>query len=121
MTKTIMIVDDEPDIGVSVKALLESEGYDVEYCEDGKACLRALKKSKPDLILLDFFMSGMSGRGVVGNIRKTDKTVKIIFLTVAEFRERGFKRFKELGVLGYLSKPLVNRELLKTVKNALKK
>ena len=103
MTK-IMIVDDEPDIVTSLISLLENEGYDVVSAKDGGECLAILKEESPDLILLDFFMPGMSGREVLERIKSEGKLsdIPIIFLTVAEFREMGLKKFKKLGISGYL-------------------
>ena len=120
MTK-IMVVDDEPDISESVKSLLESEGYDVTVAGDGKECLSKLGKEKPDLILMDFFMPGMSGREVVEAIRKKDKDTKIAFMTVAEFRDAGMKKLYDLGISDYIPKPIDTKDLIGRIKKILQK
>ena len=60
--KKIMVVDDEQDILVLVKAVLEGAGFDVITAESGLDCLEKLKKEKPDMILMDMMMPKMSGR-----------------------------------------------------------
>jgi len=119
MKKKIMIVDDEEGLIELVKAILEEEGYEVITAMDGKECLEKLKKVKPDLILLDMMMPGMSGREVCEKIRKNPKTknLKIVFLTVARFSEMGKDVLKKLNVLDYITKPFDNKDLVRRIKN----
>lgn len=56
--KTILVVDDEPDIRESVKNILETQGYKVLNVTDGQSCLKTLCELTPDLILLDIMMPG---------------------------------------------------------------
>jgi two-component system, OmpR family, aerobic respiration control protein ArcA len=117
---TILIIDDEDDIRLAVKTLLESEGYTVKEATGGKEGLKVLKQNKIDLILLDFFMPDMNGRQVIEAIRK-NKTLqqKIILLTVATFGKQGEKKLEELQVLHYIQKPFDNKKLLETIKKAV--
>jgi len=119
MKKKIMIVDDEEGIIELLTAILEEEGYEVITAMDGKECLEKLKKVKPDLILLDMMMPGMSGREVCEKIRKNPKTknLKIVFLTVARFSEMGKDVLKKLNVLDYITKPFDNKDLIRRIKN----
>jgi CheY-like chemotaxis protein len=122
MAKKIMVVDDEPDILESVSGLLESEGYDVIAAVDGAECLKKLDGGvKPDLILMDFFMPGMSGREVVEKIRLNPKTknLKIAFLTVAEFKEKGMEILDNLKIADYLQKPIDIDNFSKRIKKIL--
>ncbi len=114
-----MIVDDEEGIIELLTAILEEEGYEVITAMDGKECLEKLKKVKPDLILLDMMMPGMSGREVCEKIRKNPKTknLKIVFLTVARFSEMGKDVLKKLNVLDYITKPFDNKDLIRRIKN----
>jgi len=122
MTKNIFIVDDEADILMSIKGLLESKGYNVTALGGGEQCLEKLKEEKPDLILLDFFMPGMSGRETIEKIRQKKEydNVKIIFMTVAEFRDIGKEKIKELKVSDYITKPIDIKALLASVKKHTK-
>ena len=61
MTKTIMIVDDEPSIRTSLEGVLEDEGYKVICASDGNEALKTIEEEMPDLILLDIWMPGIDG------------------------------------------------------------
>ena len=75
MTKTIMIVDDEPDIKETVKTILEKDGYTVITAINGDDCLKQLETGlKPDLILMDIMMPGTPVREIIPKI----KGIKII-------------------------------------------
>lgn len=118
MAKKIMVVDDEESLIELVAAILGQEGYEVISVTNGEDCLEKLKDVKPDLILLDMMMPGMSGREVCEKIRKGPKTkdLKIAFLTVAKFSEAGRGVLKEMKVLDYITKPFDNADLIKRVK-----
>ena len=119
--KKILVVDDEASLRELVSAILEQEGYDVVTAEDGRECLNKLRTMKPDLILLDMMMPGMSGREVCEKIRKDSKTkdLKVAFLTVAKFSESGKGVLSDMKVLDYITKPFDNDDLLKRVKKII--
>jgi DNA-binding response OmpR family regulator len=119
--KTIMVVDDEESLRELLNAILTSEGFKVIAASDGKDCLRKLGSSKPDLVLLDMMMPGMSGRETCEKIRADQKTkdLKVIFLTVAKFSETGRDTLKKMKVLDYITKPFDNDDLIKRIKKVL--
>lgn len=116
-----MIVDDEPNILALEKAVLESEGFEVIEAISGQECLDKIKEAKPDLILLDMMMPGMSGRETCEKIRADSETSdqKIVFVTVARFSEVGKDILDELYVLDYITKPFENADLIARVRKAL--
>ncbi|MEM5812698.1 MAG: response regulator, partial [Candidatus Aenigmatarchaeota archaeon] len=115
--KKIMIVDDEESLVELVRAIFGQEGFEVISAYSGAECLEKLKTEKPDLILMDMMMPGMSGRETTEKIRKNPKTkdLKIVFLTVARFSEVGKDSLKGLNVLDYITKPFDNKDLVKRV------
>lgn len=119
--KNIMVVDDEENIVELVKAILEDEGYGVSTASDGKECLDKLKTAKPQLIILDMMMPGMSGREVCEKIRANPKTknLRVVFLTVAKFSEAGKGILEKMNVSDYITKPFENKDLVARVKKAL--
>lgn len=121
MTKKILVVDDEADIRSMLKTLLEDRGYQVSAAEDGKECLAMLKKSKFDLILIDFFMPEMSGRELAEKIRSDSKlkNLKVVFLTAATFSQAGMKQFDKMDVLDCIKKPFENDDLVKRIKKII--
>ena len=123
MSKMVMIVDDTKDTVGMVKKLLESEGYETIDASNGKDALKLLKSSKrkPDLLLLDMFMPGMSGREVCERIRDDDelKGLRVAFFTVAAFRGLGKQKLKDLKVLDYIVKPFDVDDLLRRIQRML--
>ncbi len=119
--KKIMVVDDEENILELVKAILEQEGFEVIYVNNGQECLKKLEEVKPDLILMDMMMPEMSGRETTEKIRANSKTknLKIAFLTVARFSETGKGVLKKLNVSDYITKPFDNDDLVRSVKKLI--
>ena len=119
--KTIMIVDDEEVLLTLVKRLLEEEGFNVITTTSGRGCLERLKKTKPDLIIMDMMMPGMSGLDATEKIRENPKTknLKIMFLTVVLKSEITLKKLKKLRPIDYIEKPFENNELVSRVKRIL--
>jgi DNA-binding response OmpR family regulator len=123
LSKTILIVDDEPHIVALEKAVLELKGFKILAAFNGEEALKILEKNKPDLVILDMMMPGMSGREVCEKIRKNPKTknLKVIFVTVARFSEIGKENLKGMKVLDYITKPFDNDDLVARVNKAIAK
>jgi len=118
-----MYVDDNVDHLKLVSKILGEEGYKVIQAKSGKECLAKLKQVKPVLILVDFFMPGMSGRQLLERIRKDPKfrDIKTAFITVAEFSLIGQRDIETLGSLDYIKKPFDPEDLRQRVKAILNK
>ena len=118
MAKKILVVDDEEDVRIIVKKLLEEEGYKISTAKDGAECLNLLRKQKFDLVLIDFLMPSMSGRELARRIRKDSsiKNTKFAFLTIVQFGKEGIRELKKLGSLDYIKKPFDNNELKARIK-----
>ncbi len=122
MKKKIMIVDDEENLTELIKAIFEQERFEVIVAHSGKECLEKLEKIKPDLILMDMMMPGMTGKETTQKIRENPKTkdLKIAFLTVVRLSEVGKEELKKLKVLDFITKPFDNKDLVKRAKELLK-
>lgn len=118
MSKKILIVDDEADTRTLIKMLLEREGYQVSTAKDGKEGINQLKKEKSDLVILDMFMPGMTGREMCEKIRKNPKIkgTKIVFLTISTFGAKGIEQLENLNVLDYIKKPIDINDFKKRIK-----
>lgn len=114
-SKRILIVDDQPSIrGVLEVALLEA-GADVWSAEDGKSALEIAEATRPDLILLDLAMPGMSGWQVLESLRASPQTATIpVVLQTSSEDFASFDRAKKLGVAAFLSKPFRLNEVVET-------
>jgi DNA-binding response OmpR family regulator len=120
MAKTILIVDDEPNIVVSLEFLMKREGFDVAIAADGESALAAIEASKPDLILLDIMMPGKDGYEVCRQIRATPdwQTIKIVMVS-AKSRDTEIAKGLALGADAYITKPFSSKELAQQVKQLL--
>jgi len=121
MSGTIMVVDDEAPISKVVIDILTPEGFKVISASGGEEALDKLKTEKVDMMLIDFFMPGMSGRELAEKIRADPilKDMKIGFVTAASFSESGSKEFEKLNILDYIKKPFDNKDLVERVKKML--
>ncbi len=83
--KRILVIDDEPNIRKMLKTLLEINEYEVDTAENGLVGLEKIKKSKPDLVLLDLVMPEMTGYQVLAQMHQATeiKTIPIILFTAA--------------------------------------
>lgn len=119
--KKIMVVDDEENLLELLSVLLSEEGFDVITATNGKECLEKLKNVKPDLILLDMMMPGMSGRETCEKIRANPETkdLKVAFLTVARFSETGKEILRKMNVMDYITKPFDNQDLIARIRKLL--
>ncbi len=81
--KTILMVDDEPDMLSVLEPMLSAEGYRVETASDGEQALRRIHARKPDLVLLDLKMPGLGGRAALEELRRNASTrsLPVIMLT----------------------------------------
>jgi DNA-binding response OmpR family regulator len=120
MQKRVLVVDDEPNIVMSLEFLMRRAGFDVQVARNGAEALAALGGSPPDLMLLDVMMPEFDGYEVCERIRARPEWngTRIVMLTArgrdAE-RERGLK----LGADAYVTKPFSTRDLVEQVKRML--
>jgi len=123
MPNKIMVVDDEENLLILLKGLLESHGFDAVTMKNGRECLDAIEREKPDLLILDVMMPEMNGLDVAGKIRANPKTKKtmIIFLTVLGSKEINHKTLRKLKAIDYITKPFDNEDLIRRVKWAISK
>ncbi len=121
--ENILVVDDDPIIGITFQRELNEEGYNVDSVVNGEEALKAVKLKKYCLVFIDKVMPGMDGIAVCRKIKEISPDSISIFMTgfldknnvikEAEFIDAG-------GKVYYLYKPFSQGELLSVVQNALK-
>ena len=111
--RTIMVVDDNPDLVDILRIMLESKGFNVRCAYSGKDLFAGLEEQKPDLILLDIMMPEMDGLEVLTRIKGNPDTVSIpvIMLTALDRYEDRLRGYK-LGADHYISKPFTKAQLM---------
>lgn len=113
--ETILVVEDDADIGGLLKINLEDLGYDVALCTEGESGLQAVDELRPRLVILDLMLPGIDGLEICRRIRATNKHLPVMMLTA---RSEEFDKVLglELGADDYLTKPFSVRELVARVK-----
>ncbi len=119
MAKRVLIVDDEPNIVISLEFLMRQSGYEIRVARDGREAETALAEFQPDLVLLDVMLPHKSGFELCQTIRENPdwKSLKIVLLT-AKGREMDITKGLSLGADDYVTKPFSTKELVDKV-NAL--
>ncbi len=118
-TKTILVADDEANIRELLRQELAEAGYRVIEAADGPEALEKARRERPDLIILDVMMPGVSGFDVTSVLKADEQTqeIPILILSIIEDRERGLR----LGADAYLTKPVEVDALLTTIARLLAK
>jgi two-component system alkaline phosphatase synthesis response regulator PhoP len=119
MSKTILIVDDEPEIVRFVRAYLEDAGYRVVVASEGQEALFVARHERPDLVILDLMMPGMDGWDFVRRYRQ-ERGTPVIMLT-ARVEEGDQVKGLELGADDYVTKPFSPRALVARVRAVLRR
>lgn len=120
MVSKILVVDDEPNIVLSLEFLMKQAGFQVRTASDGEAGLAAITAEQPDLVLLDVMMPRKNGYEVCQAIRANPdwKNVRIIMLT-AKGREVEREKGLALGADDYITKPFSTQEVVERVRELL--
>jgi len=122
MDKLIFVVDDEKDIRELVSVNLKKYGFKSKEFEDGKSLLKALEKTRPDLILLDIMMPGIDGIELTKIIKQEKQYKKIpIIMITAKTDETDKIVGLEIGADDYVSKPFSPKELIARIKAVLRR
>jgi two-component system chemotaxis response regulator CheY len=118
MKAKILVVDDSGMARRSLRRILESAGYDVVEAEDGIAAIERYFLEKPDVVMLDLVMHGMSGLDVLGKLREIDSGVRVIVAT-ADIQTSTREMAAAAGGRGLVNKPFMGEAVLKVVHDVL--
>jgi CheY-like chemotaxis protein/nitrogen-specific signal transduction histidine kinase len=115
--RTVLVIDDDPDVRTFIAEALEEQGYDVHQASDGPEGLALLEREQPHLVIVDFIMPGMSGAEVARHIRARDADLPVLFVSGYSETE-AVKRTAPDAPL--LAKPFRADALHKAVRRALR-
>jgi len=116
----ILLVDDEPNILLTVKEILVQEGYDVDAAPDGLSALKALQHSTYDLVLTDLKMEGMDGLALLEEVRKHSPQTVTVMMTGYGSVDSAIEAVRS-GAYEYLLKPVAVEELKQAVERSLER
>ena len=119
MAKTILIVEDDPNISELVQMYLEKEGYHTKIAADGGQGVALFRQVRPDLVLLDIMLPVMDGWSVLRTIRQDSQTPVIMLTAKGETNDKvqGLKQ----GADDYLTKPFEMKEVLARIEAVLRR
>ncbi len=117
MNKRVLLVDDEPDLNLTIKVILEDNGFKVDSFTDPLLALENFKEEvgSYDLVILDIKMPNMNGFELYRQINKIDDKAKVCFLSAGEMDYDQFRKelFPALDNNCYIQKPIENETLIK--------
>src|ERR1043165_9073590 len=115
----LLLIGDEADVQCSFRRIFDSPEIELATASSGEEGLKAIPKFKPDLVLMDIRMGGMSGLETLRRIRQTDPKLLVILMTAYGTTQMAIEAMK-LGAYDYLLKPFDVPKLQQIVTNALK-
>lgn len=120
MKKKILIIEDEPKICQFLSINFEGEGYEVETAYSGEEGLEKIEKSRPDLLLLDVKLPGISGWEVCGQIKNNPKYKDIIVVILSAFTQKSDKdKSTDFKADSFIAKPFEIDDVTKKIKQLL--
>jgi DNA-binding response OmpR family regulator len=115
--KVVLVVEDDLDLRQTIQWMLEDEGFTVETAGDGQEALDQALQQKPSLVLLDMGLPIIDGNGVAAGVRSAYGNSIMILTMTAD--GRAAEKARNIGAIGYLSKPFDLDALIDAVRNAL--
>ena len=118
MNAHILVVDDSGFARRTLRQILEPAGYSVEEAKDGSEALERYFLKKPDVVLLDLVMEGLTGLDVLSKLRELDGDVKAVLAT-ADIQDSTRAEAQAAGASGFIGKPFNKDQVLATVDTVL--
>ena len=119
MSVRILIVEDHPTMREAMRLVLEGEGFDIDEASDGDQALAAVESERPDLMLLDMSIPGISGPDVLAAVRRDPGNSKVRVIVVTATGEEGRAAAMAGGADHYFIKPFSPIALLQAVEEVL--
>ena len=119
--RTILVVDNEPDITVTLQVGLEEGGFDVDAFTDPLLALKSFKPNFYDLVLIDIVMPKIDGFDLYERLKKVDPDVKVCFLTASEMYHEEFRDVEHCALNKdlFLQKPISTDDLIREINNRI--
>ena len=117
--KSILIVDDEDSIRLSLEGILEDEGFRTSFAATGEECLSIIQAEDPDLVLLDIWMPGIDGLETLKKIKQMRPQQLVVMMSGHGSIETAVKATR-LGAFDFIEKPLSLEKVLLSIQNAMK-
>ena len=118
MKKRILLVEDEPNIVVSLTFLLERAGFDVATETNGQKALETILEDPPDTLVLDVMLPGLDGFEILRRVRADQRVEKLpVLMLTAKGQREDRKNALEFGADKFITKPFSNAKVIKAVQD----
>jgi DNA-binding response OmpR family regulator len=122
MDRKVLVIEDATDTLTSLLDLIESQGFQAIGAKNGLIGLQLANEQLPDLIISDINMPEMNGYEVLEALRQNTKTARIPFIFLSGEESNASRRLGlELGAADYLTKPVINKQLMEAIAVQLQK
>jgi DNA-binding response OmpR family regulator len=115
----ILVVDDEPDANMTLRTLLEENGFETDGYTDPVKALQSFIPGKFDLLLLDIKMPRIGGFELYQKLKEIDKDVKVCFVTASELFYEEYREDRHIDEKYFILKPMKNEEMMRRINNIL--
>lgn len=116
----ILLIDDSTINNIMMENLLSEYGYETYSLLESDRAINIINSYKPDLIILDLMMPGISGFDILKHMH--EQSIQIPTLVVSAYKDEGYEqKVKELGALEYFTKPFDQKDLIESIKEHLGK
>lgn len=120
MASRVLLIEDEANIAEAIRFLLTRDGCEVEVLADGHAALAAVARGRPDLVILDLMLPGISGLDILAILRANPQTAALpVLMLTAKGQGRDREAAERAGVSAFMSKPFANAEMRAVVRDLL--
>jgi DNA-binding response OmpR family regulator len=115
----ILVVDDEPDANITLRILLEENGFKTDGYTDPVKALQSFIPGRFDLLLLDIKMPRIGGFELYQKMREIDQDVKVCFVTASELFYEEYREDRQIDEKYFILKPMKNEEMMRRINNIL--
>ena len=120
MNRRVLLLEDDPNLGLIVQEHLQLNGYEVQLCPNGEVGLKEFRNGGYALCLVDVMMPKVDGFAFAREVRRHDRDIPLIFLTAKSLKEDKIEGFR-IGCDDYITKPFSVEELLLRIQAVLRR
>ena len=118
LSQHVLLIEDEPNIAEAIRFILTRDGWRVSHLGDGGAALERVRSDRPDLVILDHMLPGMSGLEILTALR-ADPDTRALPVMMLTARGRDREMAEQAGADRFMSKPFSNAEILAEVRSLM--
>ncbi|MCF3593901.1 response regulator [Rhodobacteraceae bacterium LMO-12] len=117
MGKHVLLIEDEPNIIEAISFILSRDGWKVDTHSNGQTAIETVRAKRPDLVILDVMLPGMSGYDILRGLRDTGDTVDLpVLMLTARGQTKDREMAEKIGANRFMTKPFSNAEVLDAVR-----